>query len=144
MRRMTKIRRLLSWKGKEREAQQGLTVLGRVKDGLKTKQFGVMFFQYICLSKFTFLRAWFLHCFHFILSQCESLKGCTEWEQMGKLWTSVSLIDRESLPLFYLFQEQVSLKFKQLACFSSFRPFSEPVVFQAVNVQTLCCGAASC
>lgn len=37
MRRMTKIRRLLSWKGKEREAQQGLTVLGRVKDGLKTK-----------------------------------------------------------------------------------------------------------
>ena len=36
MRRMTKIRRLLSWKGKEGEAERGLTVLGRVKHGFKT------------------------------------------------------------------------------------------------------------
>lgn len=43
MRRMTKIRRLLSWKGKEREAQRGLTVLERVSMVLKLCGLGSCF-----------------------------------------------------------------------------------------------------
>ena len=39
MRRMTKIRRLLSWKGKEREAEEALSMLERLKDGFKTMYF---------------------------------------------------------------------------------------------------------
>lgn len=43
MRRTTKIRRLLSWKGKEREAERGLTILERLKDGIKTILLGTYF-----------------------------------------------------------------------------------------------------
>lgn len=54
MRRMTKIRRLLSWKGKKREAEQGRTVMKRLMYGFKTVLWGHAF-QYICLSEFRFM-----------------------------------------------------------------------------------------
>lgn len=45
MRRMIKIRRLLSWKGKEMEAEWGITMLEWLKYHFKTVYFGAYFFN---------------------------------------------------------------------------------------------------
>lgn len=76
-------------------------------------------------------------CLHLLLSQCESLRH-TEWGRWEGCGLQYHWLDRGSILLSYLFQEQNEPQVQAASIFSSFRPFSEPVVFWAVNFFRLC------